>query len=109
MNTITLISGDKKIFKISEYQAEKFAFLTDKLNASAVSTSLIFPKTSTYNIPMASEYRSLQDSNISLMTSGSALKLLFDYADIYMNAEKEKVFSDLVEYAERVKTCLLYT
>lgn len=81
MNTITLVSSDKKVFKISEYQAKLF----------------IFPK-----------YVSLKSKDeindyISIGCKEEIIKLLLDHAEIYMYRDKEKIYDDLVKYVDRIK------
>ena len=78
MDTITLISNDRKTFKLSEYQSEMF----------------VFPKsTHSYKI---------KDS-ILLGCNGEIVKLLLDHAEVYMYRDKEKVYGELLKYVNSIK------
>lgn len=109
MNTVTLISKDKHIFKISEYQAEKFQFLNEAEN---IRIPMILPTVCTSNDILSKwskvcNKKSSSDlhSPFQLMIRGEILKLLLQHSDIYMDMEEEKIKINLSKYVNQV--CLL--
>lgn len=116
MNTITLISKDRQMFHISEYQAEKFKFLSERSERDEIENGripMILPTVCTSTdilskwSKMCNKESSigLKDVNapITVTVHGETLKLLLSHSDIYMNMEKEKIAIDLFNYAKQIR------
>jgi hypothetical protein len=110
MNTVTLMSRDKQIFKISEYQAEKFKFLGEIENGRILptvctSTDILSKWSKVCNKESLMSSINSKDANAPIVVTvrGETLKLLLSHSDIYMNGDEEKIDADLFVFAKQIK------